>query len=146
MFPGNNIVKQNSPKTTVTFLPTRAPHTQSPQHLPALHQQPTTELRPLTRPSYRTSTHAFTSTRSLSLSIALSLPSSLWSWLPFILLTASGSRYTGEEKREGKAKPLTFLSGPPWPQKQPMRSTALEERERERERERAGEIGWLMLN
>lgn len=100
MFPGNNIVKQNSPQTTVTFLPTPAPHTQSPRHLPAPHQQPTAEPAP-SRPSFRTSAHAFTATRSLSLSLSLDC---FISPLLGLILAAFYSahcvgKYTGVEKQ-----------------------------------------------
>ncbi len=133
MFPGNNIVKQNSPQTTVTFLPTPAPHTQSPWHLPAPHQQPTTEPAP-SRPSFRTSAHAFTATPpslSLSLSTALSLLCSIWSWLPLFCslhLEVHWSRKAKASSSASSTLPVSIWPGiavVAWTQKQPMRSTAL---------------------
>lgn len=106
MHPGNNIVKQNSLKTLVTFLPIPVPHTRSP---PKPQHQPTAELSPLSRPSYRPSTHAFTALSLSPFHFTLSL--SLWSWLPFILLPHSGS--TLDEKKgewERKSKPPLFLA------------------------------------
>lgn len=67
-----------------------APHPE-PRHLPAPHQQPTAEPAPLSPliPHLRSCLYCYS--LPLSLSTALSLLCSLWSWLPFILLTASGS-------------------------------------------------------
>lgn len=138
MRPGNNVVKQNSHKTIVTFLPIPVPHTQSP---PTPQHQPTAELRPLSRPSYRPSTHAFTAL-SLSLSlrfISLSLPHSDLGCLLFCSLTLEvhwrrkrGMRKKSKASSVSRTLPdsiLPAIAMVAWPQKQPKRSTALEKRE-----------------
>lgn len=117
------------------------------------------------RPSYRTSTHAFTAARSLSLSLNCFISPSLALILAAFYSAHCIWKYTRERKkkrRKSKASSSASSSLPAsiwpgiamvaWPQKQPVRSTALEKREREREREgnerqgeKAGEIGCLML-